>query len=158
MDKCQNTIHHLPPLLVGILGSLFLSLFYFLTLFLVTKDLRHPFEQFLLNKYWLSALILGFGLQMGLFQEVRMGNHPSTAQSKMAVGAGTGLSSTAMVACCAHHLTDVLPLLGVSAASIFLAKYQTQFLALGVLANLAGIFLMARVLFKRRLKWSLKFL
>jgi hypothetical protein len=44
-----------------------------------------------------------------------------------------------MLACCAHHLTDVLPLLGVSAAAVFLNAYKTPLLWLGVLMNLAGV-------------------
>ena len=54
-------------------------------------------------------------------------------------GASGTMSGTAMVACCAHHLADVLPILGVSGATIFLAQYQKSFLILGVSINLLGI-------------------
>ncbi len=35
------------------------------------------------------------------------------------MGTSGGTSVTAMVACCLHHVTDVLPILGVSAAAEF---------------------------------------
>lgn len=43
-----------------------------------------------------------------------------------------------MIACCAHHLTDVLPVVGLAGAAMFLAAYQSLFLLLGVLSNLVG--------------------
>lgn len=45
----------------------------------------------------------------------------------------------AMVACCAHHLTDVLPLVGLAGAAVFLSSYQSLFLLLGVLSSFVGI-------------------
>jgi hypothetical protein len=51
-----------------------------------------------------------------------------------------------MLACCAHHLTDVLPLLGLSAAAAFLGAYKTPLLWLSVTVNLAGVlYLVAHV-------------
>jgi len=49
-----------------------------------------------------------------------------------------------MVACCAHHLADVLPLLGLSAAASFLATYKIPFMLLGLTMNLIGIVLILR--------------
>jgi presenilin-like A22 family membrane protease len=56
-----------------------------------------------------------------------------------------------MVACCAHHLTDVLPLVGLAGAAFFLAAYQWLFLLLGVLSNLVGLVFMLGQLRKHRL-------
>ena len=47
-----------------------------------------------------------------------------------------------MAACCAHHLSDVLPILGLSGLAAFLARYQTVFIVAGVLSNLVGIAIM----------------
>ncbi len=44
-----------------------------------------------------------------------------------------------MAACCAHHLADVLPLLGLSGVAIFLVRYQLFFIIAGVLSNVVGI-------------------
>jgi hypothetical protein len=56
-----------------------------------------------------------------------------------------------MVACCAHHVTDVLPILGVSAAAVFLNQYQDVFIIVGVLSNLIGITVMLRIIQKHDL-------
>ena len=56
-----------------------------------------------------------------------------------------------MVACCMHHITDILPILGVSAASLFFIKYQSFFLAIGVASNLVGITVMLRLIQKQEL-------
>jgi hypothetical protein len=44
-----------------------------------------------------------------------------------------------MVACCAHHLADVLPLMGLAGVAVFVASYQSLFLLAGVLSNLVGL-------------------
>ena len=50
-----------------------------------------------------------------------------------------------------HHVADILPLLGISAASLFFIKYQSFFLAIGVASNLLGITLMLRLIQKQGL-------
>lgn len=128
-----------------LLGSIGLTAFYYLLLFLVTQDIYHPFNQFKLYQPWMSLLILGFGIQMGLFWLLRKGIHISSQEkndSKITTGTSTAVSGVAMVACCAHHAVDVLPILGLSAAALFLTQYQEQFLIFGVISNLIGIVMM----------------
>jgi hypothetical protein len=67
------------------------------------------------------------------------------------MAAAGGISTTSMVACCAHHVTDILPILGVSAAVVFLNQFQDLFLTVGVLSNLIGISLMLRIIQKHSL-------
>lgn len=64
------------------------------------------------------------------------------------VAASGGTSTLSMVACCAHHLTDVLPLVGLAGAAVVLAQYQGLFLLLGVLSNLVGLVYMLGLLHK----------
>ena len=128
--------------LIGLVG---LSAFYFLLLFAITGDLNHPLSQFSLFQPWMSLLIIGFGIQMGLFWMMRKGirfNLQDKKDSNMTAGTSTAVSGMAMVACCAHHAVDLLPILGLSAAAIFLSEYQEQLLIFGVLTNLAGIGMM----------------
>lgn len=139
----------------GVLG---LSTFYFLLLFAVTQDLSHPWNQFILLQPWISLLILGFGIQVGLFWLLRKGFPCSTEQQKdttLATGTSTFFSGGAMVACCAHHLVEILPIIGFSAAALFLSEYQQQLLIFGVLANLAGILMMLMIV-KSTFGWSVK--
>jgi hypothetical protein len=51
-----------------------------------------------------------------------------------------------MVACCAHHVTDVLPILGMTAAATFLARYRTPFMLSGLGMTIAGIIIMLVIL------------
>ncbi len=43
-----------------------------------------------------------------------------------------------MLACCAHHLADVLPIVGVAGAAVFLNAYKTPLLWLSTVMNLSG--------------------
>lgn len=60
------------------------------------------------------------------------------------------MSTVAMVACCAHHVTDVLPILGLTAAATFLADYRIAFMLVGLGTTLLGIFVMVVILWKAR--------
>jgi len=68
------------------------------------------------------------------------------------MGAGGTTSTVAMVACCAHHVTDVLPILGLTAAAAFLAQYRTAFMLVGLGMNLVGIAVMLVILVRERRK------
>jgi len=131
------------PILVALLGMVFMLVVYWGILFIASQDIMHPFSQLLQYKYWMGALIFGFGLQIGLFWYIRSGSH-LVGTSTVATGAGT--STVAMVACCAHHLADFLPILGLSGAAIFLTEYQEYFFALGIISNLLGIAMMAYII------------
>ncbi len=52
---------------------------------------------------------------------------------------GTGTSTGAMLACCAHHLADVLPLIGLSGVAVFLTRYQMPVMIAGLAVNAGGI-------------------
>ena len=67
-------------------------------------------------------------------------------------GASGGMSTVAMVACCAHHVTDVLPILGLTAAATFLAQYRIAFMLVGLSTTLLGILVMLAILFNERRK------
>lgn len=135
--------------LAGLLGIILLFSLYFIILSWVSRDFRHPFEQFLAIKYWMGALFFGFGLEVGLFWFVRLLIKKSQAQ-RVAVASG-GVSGATMIACCVHHLTDFAPILGLSALSIFLAKYQLYLLSLAILFNVFGILYMLRIIKKHKL-------
>lgn len=119
----------------GLLAAAGLLGFYLGTLTLV-QGWDHALDQLLREDRWyIAAIVAGFGVQVGLFALLRQ---RAAHVPKAGVAASTGTSGAAMVACCAHHLTDVLPVLGVSAAAVFLNEYRTQLLWLGIAANAAG--------------------
>lgn len=110
------------------------------------NSFSHAVQQFLDLWYWMVPLILGFGLQIALFVSLR---HHSRQGMSSAVFASGGMSTSSMVACCAHHVTEVLPLLGFSAASMLLVQYQSAFLAFGLASTIIGVLFMLRE-FERR--------
>ncbi|MBW6475149.1 MAG: hypothetical protein K0B14_18625, partial [Anaerolineaceae bacterium] len=61
---------------------------------------------------------------------------PATGAS---MGASGTTSTVAMVACCVHHVTDVLPILGLTVAATFLAKYRLLFMGIGLGMTFIGI-------------------
>jgi hypothetical protein len=118
----------------GFLGSVSLTLVYLLitTLGGGPELFLREFEELW---YLLIPLIAGFGLQVGLFSHVRVFG---SGQGKKEAASAGSVSSGSMIACCAHHVTDVLPFLGLTAAALTLADYQRPLLLLGNLSNLVG--------------------
>jgi hypothetical protein len=56
-----------------------------------------------------------------------------------------------MVACCLHHVSDILPSIGlILAASLFLIQYKDAIIIIGLLANVAGSIYIARAIIKDR--------
>lgn len=137
------TNKYIKPILVGLAGMIFMLAIYWIILFIATQDPIHPFSQLEQYRYWMTALILGFGIQMSLFWYIRSGNH-LIGTSTVATGAGT--STVAMAACCAHHLADFLPILSLSGAAVFLTEYQAYFFLLGILSNILGIMFMVYII------------
>lgn len=127
----------------GLLGSLALLGFYLLVMGLGSRSLDFAVSELVRLKYWVSALVLGFGIQVGLYGYLKSLRQVGGQEKGMMAGSSTA-SAVAMVACCAHHLTDVLPLIGLSLAATFLVRYQEWFLAAGIVSNLFGIGLMIR--------------
>ncbi len=143
-----NTLHpYQRPLFWGSIAGLSLLAVYFLVL-TAASSFSHSIEQLRDVWYWILLLVTGFGTQAGLYtyirQAIKIRKYSGAATT--AVATAGGVSTTSMIACCAHHLTDVLPFLGVSAAAVFLNQYQTLFIVLGVLSNLIGISLMLKII------------
>ncbi len=135
------------PLVAGLLGALGLTALY-LGIVTLAESSAHALDLFQEDALFVVPIILGFGTQVGLFTHLNLGLHlPDGARTAGALtGATGGTSTVAMVACCAHHLTDVLPIIGLSAAAAFLAEYKFWFMAFGLTMNLIGIVVMLRLL------------
>ncbi|MBI2547299.1 MAG: hypothetical protein HYW23_02525 [Candidatus Aenigmarchaeota archaeon] len=132
----------------GILSSLSLILVYF-TIVGLFQGMAYAINRFVELWYLMTPLVAGFGFQIGLFSYIRN----FMMMKAGTVGISGGASAISMVACCAHHITDVIPILGVSALGIFLLEYQPLFLVLGIISNLAGIFFMMDVAKKGGVKF-----
>jgi Cu+-exporting ATPase len=53
-----------------------------------------------------------------------------------------------MVSCCAHYLTNILPILGVTGFLAVVAEYQIELFWLGLAFNAAGILYVASMVIK----------
>ncbi len=134
------------PVLIGILAGAALLAVYFLIVSLA-NSFSHAISEFARLSAWIYALVAGFGLQVGLYAHIRESfNARRLAGATTSVAAAGGASTTAMVACCAHHLADVLPIIGLSAAAVFLNRYQEAFLLSGVVSNAIGTIMMLRIM------------
>src|SRR3990170_3385663 len=133
------------PVAAGLLGALFLTGVY-LGIVSLAESPGHALDLFWEDRLFVIPILIGFGIQAGLFARLKLGPPAHVAAAGATTAAGGGMSTAAMVACCAHHVGDVLPILGLSAAAAFLAQWKVPFLAVGLFTNLIGIAIMLRAL------------
>ncbi len=133
------------PLLMGVLGALALFALY-MTIVTLAQGWDHAIELFGQDAWLVLPIMTGFGTQVGLYTYLRGVLRHGSRASKAMMGAGGGTSTAAMVACCAHHVADLLPLLGLSAAASFLAAYKIPFMLVGLAMNAVGILVIVRTI------------
>ena len=110
--------------------------------FLVLYLLNFPsMALFQLKKYLILIvlLVLGFGVQIGLYTYVKHTNAVCTITSM----AGGGISGISMLLCCSHYLINFLPFISLGFANL-LVKYTFWILLFGLLSNIFGIWFMLR--------------
>lgn len=99
---------------------------------LFTRSLGVDLSQ--LKQLWWAFLlvVLGFGVQIGLADQlhaIRMrANHLLT-------GTSGSVSGVSMLACCAHHVTELPLFFGFSGLGIFLVRFQIPLLLIGAAIN-----------------------
>ena len=129
------------PLQFGLGGFVLLLAIYFGVVSLISgKDFA--LDQFATFWYFIVPLALGFGIQLGLYTYLKnlVGQHG--ASGKVVAVSGT-TSTAAMVSCCAHYLTNILPILGVTGILAVVAEYQVELFWVGLAFNAAGILYVA---------------
>ena len=136
----------LRPIVFGAAGSLVLLGLY-LGVITLAQGWGHASEQLSADRWFVAALAIGFGVQVALFTTLRALHARAHSGG---VAASAGASTAGMLACCAHHLTDILPIIGVSGAAIFLNAYRTPLLWVGIVMNLAGVVYLARQVVRQR--------
>src|ERR1035437_8809007 len=155
----SNRKYYLYAIGAGLLGAVFLAAVYF-GIVSWAESPKHAVDLFWDDRWIVIPIILGFGVQTALYAILKLRLFlpesyigpsgpmapalPGTArQGKCVSGASVGASGTtstiAMVACCAHHVTDVLPILGLTTAATLFAKYRLAFMGVGLGTTLLGI-------------------
>ncbi len=121
----------------GFLGTSILLTVYFLIITLIS-GWAFAWSQFLASWYFIVALSLGFGIQVGLYvlltQKIK-----NNAGAKGVVAATGGTSTVAMISCCFHYLVNILPVIGISGVASLVGQYQTELFWAAIVFNIAGI-------------------
>ena len=150
--ELSNRRRWLLPLGAGALASLGLAVVY-LGIVSWAENPRHALDLFWQDRWIVLPILVGFGVQAGLYTILKLRLYSpftNAGPSGPLMGASGTTSTAAMVACCAHHVTDVLPILGLTAAATFLAQYRTAFMLVGLGTTLAGIGVMLLILLRER--------
>lgn len=108
-------------------------------------------QQFINSRYFVISLAVGFGIQVGLYTYLRQSiaqiNASINASGKVVAVSGT-TSATAMVACCAHYLVNIAPLMGLAGALSIIGQYQRQLFWVGIWLNLISLIYLSYQLFR----------
>jgi hypothetical protein len=137
-----------------LLGSAFIATFY-IGILTWAQGWEYAASQLSRDRWYVLPIIVGFGIQAALYTILRFRLFvpvTTTGPGGAMMGASGATSATAMVACCIHHVTDVLPILGLSAAASFLTRYQRPFMLVGLAMNIVGILVMLVILYRERQK------
>ncbi len=135
-------------MVAGVVGAISLVALY-LGIISLAQGTGHAFDQLMADAPFVGLIAAGFGTQIALFAELRLVDRRHRTAAAV-TAAGTGTSAAAMLACCAHHLVDLLPFLGLSAAAVFLDAYRTPLFLVGIGMNAVGIIVIARQLRRAR--------
>ena len=130
----------------GAAGALLLV---YMAIISLAQGIDHAVVQLAADSPFVGLIAAGFGTQVALFAELRRIDRIHRASAAV-TAASTGTSAAAMLACCAHHLVDLLPILGLSAAAVFLNEYKTPLFLVGIGMNGLGMAVMARQLRRAR--------
>ena len=115
----------------------------------LAQSFSHAVEEFAGLWYLMIPLMVGFGTQVGLFSYLR--SRFKAARVRAVTSASGTVSTVSMIACCAHHLTDILALIGIAGISLFLSQYYVFFIWLGVVSNLVSISITLDLMQRRKL-------
>jgi len=156
MNPWETHKRWLIPTLVGLGGGLAL-VFVYLVILSLAQSPSHALEQLSQDRFWVGLVALGFGIQVGLYAYLRLIISAMAMVGATAMtGAGTTTSTLGMIACCAHHLVDVAPLLGLAGASAltpvvtFLAEWKIPFILFGLAVNVIAIVMSVRLIRRER--------
>jgi P-type Cu+ transporter len=132
------------PVLYGAAACALLLGVYAAALMLVSGEefLRTQFAQYW---YFVLALAVGFGVQVGLYTRLRQVTRHDGASGKVVAVSG-GTSTAAMISCCTHYVANVLPVLGATGLVALVAQYQTELFWVGLAFSLAGVVYVGRKL------------
>lgn len=145
----------LPPFF-GVAGGLALIGIY-LAILSIAQSPSHALEQLSQDRFWVGLVASGFAIQIGLYTYLRLIIQAMQLTGATAItGAGTTTSTVGMITCCAHHLADIAPFLGLTGASMlspvvtFLTEWKIAFILFGLAVNGIAIVMSVRMIRRER--------
>lgn len=134
------------PVLYGIIASTILLGVYFVMLTLIS-GWSYALSQFATYWYFIISLVVGFGIQIGLYQYIKTLVHSGQGMGKV-VGVSGTTSTAAMLSCCAHYLLNLVPILGITGLATLVAQYQVKIFWVGLAFNIFGIVFISNKIIK----------
>lgn len=128
------------PYAYGFVGALLLGILLYLIQALGMKSLTQPYTFFLEKWYFILLLLLGFGVQVGLYYAI---HKKAKVAPKIVYSSGT-VSAGSMIACCMHNFIPLVPVIGFSSVATFFSRYQDYIFSLSILFSFVGIGLMIK--------------
>lgn len=125
----------------GLLAGAAITAFYAAVLAL-SADWSHLRDQARQDWWLLVPIVVGFGTQVALTVELRRRHRAGHLGAT--TGAGSTASAVGMVACCAHHLADLVPVLGATGLAAFLFDWRVPVMLAGIGVNAVAIVVAAR--------------
>lgn len=122
----------------GAIAAAAMALFYVLVVRGASGSWSHLADQAQQDWYYLAAIVAGFGIQVALVSELRRRRRLGHTAAIVG-GTGAGASTAGMIACCAHHLADLLPIVGAASAAGFLTDYRVPFMLTGIGINTLAV-------------------
>ncbi len=124
------------PILLGLFGFIFMIAFYFGVISLF-ESFDYAIRKFKTSGVLIVLLSLGFAYQ--IFLHVYM-NQVLKRKSNKIVTATSGVASgTAMVFCCLHHVTDLIPIAGISLFGVLSPSFESVWMTVGLSINVIAI-------------------
>lgn len=127
----------------GLIALTAMALFYVVVVRAASGSWSHLADQVRQDRYYLAAILVGFGTQVALVSELRH-RHRHRGRAAVTVGVGAGASTAGMIACCAHHLAELLPVIGAASAAGFLTDYRIPFMLVGITINAVAVVVVAQ--------------
>jgi hypothetical protein len=109
---------------------------FYLVIVTVAEGRAAASRQFAQDWPYLAFLMPSFGLVIGSVMHARQA---AAAHAGAMAGTSSGMSATAVVACCAHFVPTLLPVVGASAVASALAAWKGPLLVLAIVVNLAVV-------------------
>jgi hypothetical protein len=113
----------------------------------LAQDWSHAQAQLREDLWFIAPIAVGFGAQIAMLLYLR-GLHRRAGAAPAVTAGSTGTSSAAMLACCAHHVSDLVPIVGASGAAIFLNDIKTPLALASIAMNGAGVLYLASRLWR----------